>query len=168
MLTPLKPLVLATTKSFITGGRNRHYIRHLLSLTYIHARELLGVPLAKPWHPLRSPLGLQLFLSSLVCLCTGILSTLPFTISFSSIDSPIAHTRLACSLPYILAIYFTLYLTEVLQNALYYFNIFSSQKWWDGRGRLWRQVQVILHILGSARSVGSNPTPIILLYYCIY
>ena len=129
----------------------------------MHARELLGIPLAKPWHLLISPSGLQPFLSLSVRLYTGILPTLLFTISSSSIDSPMAHTRLAYSLPYTLAIYLTLYLTGVLQNRLYYFSIFSSHKWWDGRAVMAPGSGSSIYP-GSARSVGSSPTPIIFLH----
>src|SRR5882762_1955254 len=66
-----------------------------------------GQPLARPWHLLIVPLGLQPFpphrFVSLSLFPLRLLPTL-ITISSSSIDSPVTHARLACSLPYTWAI----------------------------------------------------------------
>src|SRR6266576_3300803 len=65
-----------------------------------------GQPSARPWHLLIAPLGLQPFPPHRfvsLSLYTRLLPTL-ITISSSSIDSPVTHARLACSLPYTWAI----------------------------------------------------------------
>src|SRR5882762_1389021 len=64
-----------------------------------------GQPSARPWHLLIAPLGLQPFPPHrfVSLFPTRLLPTL-ITISSSSIDSPVTHARLACSLPYTWAI----------------------------------------------------------------
>ena len=70
-------------------------------------RDLLagrqGQPSARPWHLLIDPSGLQPFpphrFVSLSLMSTEAIAYL-ITISSSSIDSPVTHARLACSLPY--------------------------------------------------------------------
>src|SRR6266700_2626219 len=79
--------------------KRRVNVRHLLAAAKASPRLGLGTSLY-------DPLGLQPFLPhrfvSLSVL--GVLPTLLFTISSSSIDSPVIYARLACSLPYTLAI----------------------------------------------------------------
>ena len=68
-----------------------------------------GQPLARPWHLLIRSLGLAVLPPPSVRLSVlGVLPTLLFTISSSSIDSPMIHARLAYSLLYTLAIRLTI------------------------------------------------------------
>src|SRR6266404_1703307 len=62
-----------------------------------------GQPSARPWHLLIAPLGLQPFPPHRFVSVLRLLPTL-ITISSSSINSPVTHARLACSLPYTWAI----------------------------------------------------------------
>src|SRR6266702_7176983 len=83
----------------------------------VNVRDLLSAAKASPrlglGTSLYDPLGLQPFLPhrfvSLSLSVLGVLPTLLFTISSSSINSPVIYTRLACSLPYTLAIRLTNY-----------------------------------------------------------
>jgi hypothetical protein len=76
-----------------------------------NVRDLLAAAKASPRLGLGTflydPLGLPFLPHRFVSLCTRGIAYLLITISSSSIDSPVIYARLACSLPYTLAIRLT-------------------------------------------------------------
>ena len=68
-----------------------------------------GQPLARPWHLLISSLGLTALPPSSVCLSPVLGYCLPYALPYRPLPSTpyVIHARLACSLPYTLAICLT-------------------------------------------------------------